>query len=57
MTSNKSSQLLERLPIVKNLWDYSKQGQVLNDYASTTTYISSTSRSSTYTEGSTIELD
>lgn len=57
MTSNKSSQLLERLPIVKNLWDYSKQGKVLNDYASTTTYISSTSRSSTDTEGSTILLD
>lgn len=57
MTSNKSSQLLERLPIVKNLWDYSKQGEVLNDYASTTTYISSTSRSSTDTEGSTILLD
>ena len=57
MTSNKSSQLLERLPIVNNLWETSKQGKVLNGYVSTSTYISSTSRSSTDTEGSTIELD
>ena len=57
MTSNKSSQLLERLPIVNNLWETSKQGKVLNCYVSTSTYISSTSRSSTDTEGSTIELD
>jgi len=57
MTSNKSSQLLERLPIVNNLWETSKQGEVLNGYVSTSTYISSTSRSSTDTEGSSIELD
>jgi len=57
MTSNKSSRLLERLPRVNNLWETSKQGKVLDSHVSTSTYISSTSRSSTDTEGSTIELD